>query len=222
MTLTLADLHPVLGLRIAAGPLELRGITDDDLVRLCELAQGGIHPPEQMPFYVPWTDAAPDALARSTAAYHWRNRADYTVSSWGLELGVWYDGVLVGCQGLRTSDFLTTRTGETGSWLGREHQGRGIGTRMRQAICAFAFDHLDAAEVTSGAFLDNPASLAVSRKVGYRENGRQRLERRAGEMAVNQGLVLTPADLVRGDPLAVEGLPAFRRLVGLDPADPLP
>jgi RimJ/RimL family protein N-acetyltransferase len=222
MTLTLADLHPVLGLRITAGPLELRGITDDDLIGLCELAQGGIHPPEQMPFYVPWTDAEPDALARSTAAYHWSNRAGYTVASWGLELGVWYDGVLVGSQGLRASEFLTTRTGETGSWLGRAHQGRGIGTMMRQAICAFAFDHLGAAEVTSGAFLDNPASLAVSRKVGYRENGRQRLERRPGELAVNQQLVLTPDDLVRGEPLRVEGLPAFRCLVGLDGADPLP
>ncbi|CAI9419060.1 GNAT family N-acetyltransferase [Nocardioides sp. T2.26MG-1] len=222
MTLTLADLHPVLGLRIAAGPLELRGITDDDLLGLCALARDGIHPPDQMPFYVPWTDAEPGALVRGTAAYHWSNRAEYSSSAWALELGVWYDGVLVGSQGLRTRRFLTTRTGETGSWLGRAHQGRGIGTRMRQAICAFAFDHLDAAEVTSGAFVDNPASLAVSRKVGYRDNGRQRLERRPGELAVNQQLVLTPGALVRGDPLEVEGLPAFRRLVGLDGADPLP
>ena len=88
-----------------------------------------------------------------------------------------------------------TRTGETGSWLGREFQGRGIGTAMRQVICAFAFDHLDAEEVTSGAFLDNPASLAVSRKVGYRPNGVRRLKRRAGELALNQSLVLTTGRL---------------------------
>ena len=93
---------------------------------------------------------------------------------------------------------------------------------MRQAVCTFVFDHLGATEVTSGAFLDNPASLAVSRKLGYRENGRRRLERRPGELAVNQQLVLSPADLVRGAPLEVEGLPAFRRLVGLDGAYPLP
>ena len=61
--------------------------------------------------------------------------------------------------------------GETGSWLGMKHHGRGIGTVMRQALCAFMCDHLDAAEVTSAAFVDNHASLAVSRKVGYRENG---------------------------------------------------
>ena len=215
--MSLADLHPVLGLTISAGPLELRGLTDDDLVLLCALAERGVHPPEQMPFYFPWTAAAPGELTRNTAAYHWRARADFTVTSWDLELGVWHDGRLVGCQGIRTSNYLVTRTGETGSWLGAEHQGRGIGTMMRQAICAFVFDHLDAAEVTSGAFLDNPASLAVSRKVGYVENGRSRLKRRPGELAINQGLVLTPDRLVRGEhPLEVEGLAAFRRVVGLD------
>ena len=213
----LADLHPPLGLRITAGPVELRGITDDDLVLLCALAEAGVHPPEEMPFYVPWTAAPPGELARNTAAHHWQNRATWSTTSWSLELGVRYDGELVGCQGLRTSNYLVTRTGETGSWLGLPHQGRGIGTLMRQAICAFAFDHLDAAELSSGAFLDNPASLAVSRKVGYRDNGRERLQRRAGELAVNQGLVLTPDAFVRGDhPLEVEGLAALRHFVGLD------
>lgn len=217
MTDSLAALHPVLGLRITAGPLELHGITDEDLLRLGAVAEAGIHPAGEMPFYRPWSEAGPGELTRNLAAYHWRNRAEGSPASWALELGVRYDGELVGCQGFSTSSYLVTRTGETGSWLGRAHQGRGIGTLMRQTICAFLFDHLDAAEVTSGAFLDNPASLAVSRKVGYRDNGRRRLERRPGELAVNQLLVLTPEALVRSEhPLEVEGLAAFRRFVGLD------
>ena len=78
------------------------------------------------------------------------------------------------------------------------------------------FDHLDAEEVTSGAFLDNPASLAVSRKVGYRDNGVRRLQRRPGELADNLQLVLTPDDFVRGAvmPLVVDGsagVPALDR-----------
>lgn len=214
---TLPDLSPVLGLRISAGPLELRGITDEDLVAVCDLVVQGIHPPERMPFYFPWTDAAPEELVRNTAAYHWRARADFGPSAWSLQLGVWHDGELVGCQGLEASNYPVTRTAETGSWLGRAHQGRGIGTAMRQVVCAFAFDHLDAAEVTSGAFLDNPASLAVSRKVGYREGGVRRLQRREGELALNQTLVLTPEALVRGEhPLEVEGLDPVRRAVGLE------
>lgn len=135
-----------------------------------DLAERGVHPPEQMPFCVPWTDAPPGELARNTAAHHWRSRADFSVTSWHLPLGVWYDGELVGCQGLRTRDF---------------------------------------------------PSLAVSRKVGYREDGRERLLRRPDEVAVNLRLVLTPETFVPGEqPLAVEGLAAFRRFVGLD-ADPL-
>jgi RimJ/RimL family protein N-acetyltransferase len=219
MSRGVTDLLPVLGLRVTAGPLELRGITDDVLADLCGLAERGIHDPEQMPFYFPWTDAPADELARNTAQYHWRCRADFSPAAWDLHLATYVDGTLVGTQGFSTSDYLVTRTGETGSWLGREHQGRGIGTAMRQAMCALLFDHLEAAEITSGAFLDNPSSLAVSRKVGYRDNGVRRHKRREGELALNQRLVLTPDDFVRGPhDVEVEGLAAFRRSIGVDSA----
>ena len=36
------------------------------------------------------------------------------------------------------------RGGETGSWLSRPFQVRGTGTAMRQVICVFLFDQLDA------------------------------------------------------------------------------
>jgi RimJ/RimL family protein N-acetyltransferase len=213
----LADLHPALGVVLRAGPLELRGITDDVLPGLADLAAAGIHEAGAMPFSVPWTDVEPAAFASSFAAYHWRCRADFSVTEWSLNLAVFHDGDLVGMQGLGTQHYLVTRTGETGSWLGRPHHGRGIGTAMRQAMCAFAFDHLDATEVTSAAFLDNPASRAVSRKVGYRSNGVVRVQRRDGELAERENLVLGPDDLVRGaHPLEVDGLAAFRRSIGLD------
>ena len=104
-----------------------------------------------------------------------------------------------------------------------EHQGRGIGTAMRQVMCAFVFDHLDAVEITSGAFTDNPASLAVSRKVGYVENGSVRRERRPGEAATTVELLLTPEAFVRGEhaPRGERrgGVPALDRAgFGLTPA----
>ena len=66
---------------------------------------------------------------------------------------------------------LVTRTAETGSWLGLEHQHGGVGTRMRLMILHLLFEGLDAQHATSSAFVDNPGSSGVSRRIGYRENG---------------------------------------------------
>lgn len=216
---TITDVFPILGLRVRAGDLELRGITDADLVPLGELAQRGVHAPDRMPFYVPWTQAPAHEQPLNMAQYQWLMRARCTPAEWSLNLGVWVDGELVGTQSLGTSDFLLTRTGETGSWLGLAHQGRGIGTRMRQAICALAFDHLEATELTSGAFVDNPASIAVSRKVGYVDNGTTRKKRRDGEVADHLAFVLRPERFVRGAPIEVEGIGPVRRLLGVDGDD---
>jgi RimJ/RimL family protein N-acetyltransferase len=215
---TAATALPLLGLRITAGPVELRGITDDLLGPLAELAVTGIHDPDFMPFTVPWTLTPAEDMPRSMAQYHWGQRAAFSVDKWGADLAVFWEGELVGAQGFGTRDYLITRTGETGSWLSRQFQGRGIGTAMRQVICAFVIDHLGAEYVTSGAFADNPASLAVSRKVGYTDNGWDR-GARLGKPAIMRRIVLEPASLVRFEhKLTVDGLPAFRRSVGL-PAD---
>ena len=84
-------------------------------------------------------------------------------------------------------------------------------------VCALLFDHLGAAEVTSGAFVDNAASLGVSRKVGYREGDVTRMARQ-GELALHRRLVLGPKDLVRGDPVEVSGIEPLRAFLGLDQA----
>ena len=215
----LSEIHAPFGLRVLAGDLELRAVTDDDIARLVALARQGIHDPHDMPFLHPWTDAPPERLGPNTAAYYWRARADFGPPAWTLDLAVRVDGELVGVQGVTTRNYLVTRSGETGSWLVRSRQGQGIGTRMRQAMCALLFDHLGAAEVTSGAFVDNPASLAVSRKVGYVDNGTVRLQRRPGELAVNRRLVLRPDRFVRGTPIEVEGAAPLRAFIGLDASE---
>ena len=212
---TLADHWPPYRLRLCAGDLELSVITDDDAPGLVDLALAGIHAPDAMPFSTPWTLVGPEKLPVEMIRYFSSVRAGFGPGAFDLLFAVRVDGVLVGTQGLHGRDFAVTRTVETGSWLGLAHQGRGIGTRMRQAVCAYAFDELGAEEVTSAAFVDNPASLAVSRKVGYRPNGVVRLKRRDGEMALNQRLVLTPDDLIRGEPLKVIGAEDLRSFLGL-------
>jgi RimJ/RimL family protein N-acetyltransferase len=204
---------PPFGLRVTCGPLVMRPMRDDDFPEVLEVVHGGIHAPELMPFSFPWTDATGAEMDRQFVQYHWRARADLTPERWQLDLGVWHDGRFVGVQGVSTRDFAVTRTGETGSWLGRAFHGRGIGTLMRQTICVLCLDHLGFEEVTSAAFADNPASQGVSRKVGYRPNGEERYARK-GAPATMIRLVLAPEDLVR-PPYDVEvvGAEAFLDLV---------
>lgn len=214
---TLTDIYPLYGLRIAAGRLALRVVRDEDIPSLVALAEEGIHDSAEMPFYVPWSTAPVDELPLNMAQHYWSSRAGQSQASWSLECVVRRDGEVVGIQAIDTKDFLVTRTGETGSWLAQRFHGQGIGTLMRQVVCEVAFDHLGFEEVTSGAFADNPASRAVSRKVGYRENGEARHKRRDDELAILEHLVLRPADLIRcGIGIEVEGLTPLRRFIGLD------
>lgn len=207
---------PLLGVRVQAGPVELRGITDDLLGPLADLAVAGIHAPDAMPFSVAWTAVPPAELPRNFAQHHWRVRASFAPEKWSAEFAVFWNGELAGVQGISTVDYLVTRGGETGSWLSRAFQGKGIGTAMRQVMCAFLFDHLDAKYVTSAAFTDNLASLAVSRKTGYADNGIRHVSRQ-GQLATLQDFRLTPGRLIRfGHDLTVSGLPEFRRSIGLE------
>lgn len=215
MMTTLAEIWPPYALRVSEGDLELTVVRDDDLPELVDLALSGVHPPELMPFSTAWTDAAPAELPANMVRYYSSVRASFTPESYGLPCAVRVGGQLVGTQLFGADDFALTRTGETGSWLGRRFQGRGIGTRMRRAICALAFDGLGAEEVTSGAFEDNRASLAVSTKVGYRPNGAVRMKRR-DQMAVNRKLVLTPETFVRGEPVRMLGVTELRAFLRLD------
>ncbi len=184
---------PVFGLRLASPRLILRPVTDDDLAELVDLALHGIHDPATMPFLVPWTDAPRDELIAETLRYHWRSRADSKPDNWTVHFGVRSGGTLIGTQEISGRHFAVTRVVATGSWLGLAHHGRGFGTEMRCAVVDFAFDHLKATRAESEAFLDNPASLAVSRKLGYLPNGEAVQQRRPGEAATEQRLLLTPA-----------------------------
>ena len=150
------------------------------------------------------------------AQYHWGKRASFSPARWNADFAVFYDSELVGSQGFTTEDYLVKRGGETGSWLSRLFQGRGIGTAMRQVICAFLIDHVDAEYVTSTALTDNPASLAVSRKVGSTDNGDDHFNR-LGKHVVMHRIILEPANLLRyKHDLTVAGLPEFRKSIGLD------
>jgi RimJ/RimL family protein N-acetyltransferase len=165
---------PLTGLRLRVGQLELRLPDAADLGDLADLAELGMHDPAVQPFSVEWTDVEPAARALSTMQHHWSCWASWRPASWDLNLVAVADGVVVGTQGIGARDYATMREVGTGSWLGTRYQGKGIGTQMRAAVLALAFEGLGADYATSGAFLHNVASLAVSRKLGYRDDGMDR------------------------------------------------
>ncbi len=212
----LADFWPVFGLRLGTPRLTLAPLADGDLAEALELALAGIHPAEQMPFSTPWTDRPPAELVTSALQHWWSERAEATPEHWAVSFGVRMDGEFVGIQDLMGRAFAVRRLVATGSWLGIAHHDRGIGTEMRAAVLQFAFDHLGATRADSGAFLDNPASLRVSEKLGYRPDGTGVHVRRPGERAVEQRLTLTPETFRRpGWSVRVSGFEACRSFFGV-------
>jgi RimJ/RimL family protein N-acetyltransferase len=169
---------PLFDLVVRTPRLELRLPREGEFAALIELADAGIHDPDTMPFFVPWTDLEPGLRARETAKWLWGHRANWSPDKWTFTGAVFVDGDPVGVQDVGAENFRAVRSVETGSWLGRAHQGQGIGREMREAILHLAFAGLDAQEALSGAFEDNAASLATSRAVGYEVNGEARGLRR--------------------------------------------
>jgi RimJ/RimL family protein N-acetyltransferase len=207
---------PVYGLRLESPRLTMEMLSDDDLPELIEATLAGIHDPERMPFAFPWTDAPPDALVPNTLRHYWESRSRFRPEAWSIPFGVRHDGLLCGIQEIEATKFALLRTVSTGSWLGRAFQGRGFGTEMRASVLQFAFDHLAATRAESAAFTDNPTSLNVSAKLGYQPDGSAPMERRPGEVAVNQRLVVTPETFRRPDwSVRVSGLHACGALLGL-------
>ena len=189
----LVDHFPPYGIRLRTPRLELRLPTDEELAALADVAAEGVHDPAAMPFTVAWTDLPPAERARSVVLHHWAVLGRFTAAEWTLPFTVFVDGEPVGQQSIDARRFAVSRQVGTGSWLGKRHHGRGIGTEMRAAVLEFAFTGLGAEVATSSAFTDNPASLAVSRKLGYRPDGTAR-EVVRDRLAISQRLRLTRED----------------------------
>jgi RimJ/RimL family protein N-acetyltransferase len=203
----LVDHFPLLGLRLRTPRLELRLPSPEQLGALADLAAEGIHDPGVMPFLVPWTDRPPADVALGVIQHYWLRLANWTPQDWSLNLTVIRDGTVVGQQTIGAHDFGVTREVGTGSWLGRRHHGRGIGTEMRAAVLHLAFAGLGTVEAVSAAFDHNVASRAVSDKLGYAPDGVGRHAIR-GALTIEHRLRLTRTawERHRTVPVEIDGL----------------
>jgi RimJ/RimL family protein N-acetyltransferase len=162
------NLEPLWEIRVRTPRLELRLPNEEELVELFRVAEGGIHPPDEMPFYVPWTDSLD---LDSFVAFHRTAWTEWRPERWSLNLIAFLDGRPIGSQGVEARDFAASREVETGSWLGAPFQGRGLGTEQRAAVLELAFSGLRAATALSGSFSHNVKSQRVSERLGYRLTG---------------------------------------------------
>jgi RimJ/RimL family protein N-acetyltransferase len=207
----LSDHWPLAGLRLTTPRLELRVPDAEDLAALGDVAAAGVHDPGVQPFSVPWTEGEPAVVARNTIQFLWSTWASWSPDDWNLQFVVVAGGEVIGTQAISAKRFGVLREVTSGSWLGLRFQGRGYGKEMRAAVLDLAFTGLGAEFAVSEAFEDNGASYGVSRRLGYVDDGIERLVVR-GKPMVGRRLRLDRAGwaAARGVPVEIVGLDACR------------
>jgi RimJ/RimL family protein N-acetyltransferase len=207
------NLEPLSGLQLFTPRLVLRLPVESELDELFELAEAGIHPPEEMPFGVAWTD---DLQHGSFTAFHRDAWTAWTAERWTCNLVTFLEGKPIGTQGLSAENFATAREVSTGSWLGAAFQGQGYGTEQRAAVLDLAFRGLGATAATSGALVRNVASQRVSQKLGYAVTGMSELAPR-GEPIPHYDYRLEARDWHSPVPVELVGLSSCLELFGALP-----
>ncbi len=206
---------PLHELRLKTPRLELRLGSREELVDLGHLAQEGIHPREEMPFEIPWTDRSGEpTFVEDFVAYHEDALRAWKPNDWSLNLLAFLKSRPIGSQSIRSEDFSTRREIDTGSWLGRAYQGQGLGTEMRTAALELAFRELGATAAVSGSVVGNESSKRVSEKLGYAVVGSSTIAPR-GEPVIKYDLRIERETWQAPVQVEIEGAASCLALFGL-------
>jgi 8-oxo-dGTP diphosphatase len=79
------------------------------------------------------------------------------------------DELLIGAIGLRID--AKTRVGRLGYWVGRRFWGHGVGSEAAGRFARWALANLDVERLEADVFTDNPGSMVVLRRIGFRHVG---------------------------------------------------
>jgi RimJ/RimL family protein N-acetyltransferase len=215
ITARFAAYQPLFGLEVHTPRLALRMPTDPELLQLLQVIGDGIHDPAFMPFRIGWTDVPSPQRERESLAYWWRCRAEWSPAAWSWCGAVHVGDQIVGVQDLAAQDFSALREVSSGSFIGLEHQGHGLGKEMRAAVLHLAFAGLGATRAYSGYIEGNTASKRVSEALGYEPNGYETVIVR-GHAVREIRLVLERSvwESTRRDDISIEGLENCIELFG--------
>ena len=204
---------PLFDLRLEYRDVLLRAVREADLPHLTAVLPADVgHDPRLAMFR---SQTMIENERRLLCMGYWKALGTWDPAEWVLHLAVLHDNEIVGVQTLEGSNFPALRTVDSASWLVPSVRGRGIGVRMRTAALGFAFDHLGATAAISSATLANGASLGVSRRIGYVDNGISRIVDTRGDVVELQNLRLT-VDRWPGHDVTVTGFEACKPWFGLD------
>lgn len=209
--------YPPLHVEVTTPLLRLRGATDELLERLVLVVSRGVVAGDEVPFDDPMSlyQESPTREWQWLRGV-WRARGRVEPTWWRLCMVVEVDGAPVGMQDLVAEDFSAFGRVSTFSWLAPSMRGRGLGREMRAAVLHLAFAGFGAREAISEAFVDNGPSNAISRALGYEENGLSWATRR-DEPAQLRGWLLRRSDWeprARTD-IALAGVDECRPVFGL-------
>jgi RimJ/RimL family protein N-acetyltransferase len=136
----------------------------------------------------------PDAVTDlgSSRAYL-RSYAEKAAADTGRIDGIWVDGGLVGGVLFRTMD-LALGVAEVGCWLEPAAAGRGLVTRAARVIIDWAVHERGVHRVEWLAAVENTASTAVARRLGFTKEGvlRESYPHRGRRLDVEVWSVLAP------------------------------
>jgi ribosomal-protein-serine acetyltransferase len=88
----------------------------------------------------------------------------------GFHVGIWHRGKIAGCLGYHAINWPNRKT-SIGYWLGEEYQGRGIMTAACKALVDHALKELKLNRVEIGCAVENRASRAIPKRLGFKEEG---------------------------------------------------
>lgn len=81
------------------------------------------------------------------------------------------DGKLAGVIELKPGEDIYSKRAQLGYWLGEEFWGRGIMTEAIKLITGYAFEHFGLARIQATVNGNNPASMRVLEKAGFKKEG---------------------------------------------------